>query len=93
MLTDALEPHEVRWRFHLGGPLEVSAIRAFVHLIQAKLRQAERAVALAVETFGKIDILVKNAGRILYRDMVDMTREEWDWQMQTNVTGAFPQAL
>jgi NAD(P)-dependent dehydrogenase (short-subunit alcohol dehydrogenase family) len=50
---------------------------------------AEKAVALAVDTFGKLDILVNNAGRIIYKNVVDLSREEWDWQMQTNVTGAF----
>ena len=50
---------------------------------------AEAAVALAVETFGKLDILVNNAGRIIYKPLVELTREEWEWQMQTNVTGAF----
>lgn len=50
---------------------------------------AEKAVALATDTFGKLDILVNNAGRIIYKNMVDLSREEWDWQMQTNVTGAF----
>ena len=50
---------------------------------------AEGAVELAVRTFGKLDILVNNAGRIIYKNLVDLTREEWDWQMQTNVTGAF----
>jgi NAD(P)-dependent dehydrogenase (short-subunit alcohol dehydrogenase family) len=50
---------------------------------------AERAVALAIKHFGKLDVLVNNAGRILYKNTVDMTREEWNWQMDTNVTGAF----
>lgn len=50
---------------------------------------AEAAVALAVETFGRLDILVNNAGRIIYKNVADMTREEWNWQMETNVTGAF----
>ena len=50
---------------------------------------AEKAVALAVNLFGTLDILVNNAGRILYKDLVDMTREDWNWQMETNVTGAF----
>ncbi|MFB4393632.1 MULTISPECIES: SDR family NAD(P)-dependent oxidoreductase [unclassified Pseudomonas] len=50
---------------------------------------AEQAVALAVEKFGKLDVLVNNAGRILYKPLIEMTREEWEWQMQTNVTGAF----
>ena len=50
---------------------------------------AERAVTLAVDTYGKLDILVNNAGRIIYKNLVDMTREDWNWQMETNVTGAF----
>jgi NAD(P)-dependent dehydrogenase (short-subunit alcohol dehydrogenase family) len=50
---------------------------------------AEKAVALAVERFGTLDILVNNAGRILYKELVEMTREDWNWQMETNVTGAF----
>ncbi|MEP9351881.1 SDR family oxidoreductase [Xanthobacter sp. KR7-225] len=50
---------------------------------------AERAVSLALEKFGALDILVNNAGRIVYKDIVDLSREEWDWQMRTNVTGAF----
>src|SRR5690349_6273711 len=50
---------------------------------------AEKAVALAVGTFGKLDVLVNNAGRILYKPIVEMTREDWTWQMETNVTGAF----
>jgi NAD(P)-dependent dehydrogenase (short-subunit alcohol dehydrogenase family) len=51
---------------------------------------AERAVALALERFGRLDILVNNAARILYKPVVEMTREEWEWVMTTNVTGAFP---
>jgi NAD(P)-dependent dehydrogenase (short-subunit alcohol dehydrogenase family) len=50
---------------------------------------AEKAVALAVSSFGKLDILVNNAGRIIYKNLVDMSRDEWNWQMDTNVTGAF----
>jgi NAD(P)-dependent dehydrogenase (short-subunit alcohol dehydrogenase family) len=50
---------------------------------------AERAVELALQHFGKLDILVNNAGRIIYKNLIDMSRDEWNWQMETNVTGAF----
>jgi NAD(P)-dependent dehydrogenase (short-subunit alcohol dehydrogenase family) len=50
---------------------------------------AERAVQSAVTHFGKLDVLVNNAGRILYKPIVEMTREDWHWQMETNVTAAF----
>jgi NAD(P)-dependent dehydrogenase (short-subunit alcohol dehydrogenase family) len=51
---------------------------------------AERAVELALERFGRLDILVNNAGRILYKPVLEMTHEDWEWVMATNVTGAFP---
>jgi len=47
---------------------------------------AGKAVALAVNSFGTLDILVNNAGCIVYKDLVDMTRDDWNWQMETNVT-------
>jgi NAD(P)-dependent dehydrogenase (short-subunit alcohol dehydrogenase family) len=50
---------------------------------------AEAAVALAIEHFGGLDVLVNNAGRIIYKPLVEMTRDDWHWQMETNVTGAF----
>jgi NAD(P)-dependent dehydrogenase (short-subunit alcohol dehydrogenase family) len=50
---------------------------------------AEKAVALSVERFGKLDILVNNAGRIIYKPGIELSRKEWEWQMDTNVTGAF----
>jgi NAD(P)-dependent dehydrogenase (short-subunit alcohol dehydrogenase family) len=51
---------------------------------------ASKAVDEALNTFGKLDILVNNAGRIIYKPLVEMTLDEWNWQMQTNSTGAFP---
>lgn len=32
---------------------------------------------------------MNNAARIVYKPVVDMTREDWNYVMETNVTGAF----
>lgn len=39
---------------------------------------AKRSVALAIERFGKVDILVNNAARIINKLVVDLTVEDWD---------------
>ncbi len=50
---------------------------------------AARAVALAVERFGKLDILVNNAAILLNKAVVDMTLEDWNGVLAVNTTGAF----
>jgi NAD(P)-dependent dehydrogenase (short-subunit alcohol dehydrogenase family) len=50
---------------------------------------AKRAVALAIERFGKVDILVNNAATIIYKPVIDMTVEDWDTIMAVNVRGWF----
>lgn len=50
---------------------------------------AARAVALAVERFGKLDILVNNAAILLNKAVVDMTLDDWNGVLAVNTTGAF----
>jgi NAD(P)-dependent dehydrogenase (short-subunit alcohol dehydrogenase family) len=50
---------------------------------------AEAAVALAGERFGGIDVLVNNAGRIVFRPLAETTDEDWDGLMRSNARGAF----
>jgi NAD(P)-dependent dehydrogenase (short-subunit alcohol dehydrogenase family) len=48
-----------------------------------------RAMAEVVEAFGQLDVLVNNAGVPLTKPAVDVTPEEWDQVLDTNLTGAF----
>jgi len=50
---------------------------------------AKSVVALAVERFGKLDILVNNAATIIYKRADEMTLEEWNRIIAVNLTGVF----
>jgi NAD(P)-dependent dehydrogenase (short-subunit alcohol dehydrogenase family) len=50
---------------------------------------AAEAVRLAVDTFGRLDGLVNNAGRFLSKSIAETTTDEWDSLMVTNVRGGF----
>ncbi len=50
---------------------------------------AEGVVATALERFGRLDILVNNAARLLLKPIEDTSDDEWDEVFDTNVRGAF----
>jgi NAD(P)-dependent dehydrogenase (short-subunit alcohol dehydrogenase family) len=50
---------------------------------------ARSAVRLAVDRFGKLDILVNNAARFLGKTVLETTDDEWDGLMATNVRSVF----
>jgi len=66
-------PGEVRF-----GPLDVTSAA-----------DCRAAVAAAVEAFGRLDVLVNNAGRHDFRVTTDVTDEEWDHDIALNLSGAF----
>jgi len=51
--------------------------------------EVEQAVSRSVEEFGRIDILVNNAGISAVNEAEDMTANEWNSVIDTNVTGLF----
>lgn len=51
--------------------------------------QVERLMAFAEEQFGGVDILVNNAGISMFRPVEQLTPEEWDTVIGTNLTGCF----
>lgn len=49
----------------------------------------DAAVAATVRRFGGVDVLVNNAGLGVFRSIKEMTREEWERQIRTNLDGVF----
>ncbi len=55
----------------------------------AKEEDARKVYAAAMDSFGKVDILVNNVGVANYVDLVDTTLEDYDWMMSTNMRSTF----
>lgn len=52
-------------------------------------RDAERLIAHAVEHFGRLDVLVNNAGIVHAAEFIDLAEEDFDRVLRVNVKGAF----
>lgn len=50
---------------------------------------AQRLVNTAIETYGRLDVLVNNAGILRDRMLVNMTEEEWDAVIHVHLKGTF----
>ena len=49
----------------------------------------QRMVQQTLQRFGKIDILVNDAGKVLVKPMVEQTEADWDRVVNTNLKGVF----
>ena len=55
----------------------------------SRAAEAQNAVAKAVATFGKLDVLVNNAGVLSVSTIEEIPEEEWDSLMAANLKGPF----
>ena len=71
---------------------EVRELGAKAHIVAGDAREehtARRTIAAAVESAGRIDILINNAGIGIYKDLVETSGEEYDELMDSNVRSTF----
>lgn len=61
----------------------------YVHLDVTSPQDWETAVNAAVETFGRLNILVNNAGIVNFASIEDYTLEQWNTVIAVNLTGTF----
>lgn len=55
----------------------------------AKRNEVKNLVAFALEKFGKIDVLVNNAGISQIKPFMEVTDQDWEEMIQTNLTSVF----
>ncbi|MBL7782839.1 MAG: SDR family oxidoreductase [Saprospiraceae bacterium] len=67
------------------GPGKVIGIAADVRSFESQ----QQAVAKTLEAFGRLDILVANAGVGHFADIRSLTPEQWHETIDTNLTGVF----
>jgi acetoacetyl-CoA reductase len=72
-------------QLHQSGSPESIAIQADV----SDPEQATRLIEEAVKQFGRIDVLVNNAGINIDRSMKNLTAEDWNKVIQNDLSGSF----
>lgn len=82
-----------RTRSHLERALSfVEGAGDRLHCVEvdvADRASMERAAEDTVQVFGKVHVLVNNAGVVHPAPLSDTTYDDWDWVMNVNLTGVF----
>lgn len=77
------------WEAEAGKATADELGARFIATDISKYADAEAAVALAVESFGRLDIIVQNAGIYPWQLIEDTSSNDWDRVMGVNLRGSF----
>lgn len=61
----------------------------FIQADVVDVKAVEQAVRQTVDKWGRVDVLVNNAAKMTFTPIVDLTIEDWDELMATNLRSAF----
>jgi len=74
----------------LAAEIESLGVRAVFHAGDAaEETTAQQAIALALDRFGHLDILINNAGAGNYKDLIDTSAADYDALMNANMRSGF----
>ncbi len=77
------------WQAEAGATTAAELGIPFIATDVSKLADVEAAVALAVARFGRLDIMVQNAGIYPWQLIEQTSVEDWDRVLGTNLRGSF----
>ena len=83
-MSNEREADDVADRIRRAGG-EAMAVRADV----SKAADVKELVRSTVDQFGRVDVLVNNAGVMFTKSVLDTTEEEWDRTIDINLKGAY----
>jgi NAD(P)-dependent dehydrogenase (short-subunit alcohol dehydrogenase family) len=84
-----LDNNEEEGRRTVEGIEKTGGRAVFVHGDVSKPADVERAVATAIDRYGKLDLVWSNAGVGVFKTIPETEIDEWDYIVGVNLKGAF----